>query len=424
MVNFLFTKTPLIFFIQPFWRDEAFSYLLAKKNIAEIFYLTAKDFNPPLYYLFLHFWIKIFGSSEIAIRLMSLIFYWLTLYVVSLFLENILKMKIKKTIFYTLFFAFNPLLLYYAFEARNYTLFAFFASLSFYFLYKKKWRPYLISSVLGLYTHYFMIFVLVFQYFLKKSKKQLQAFLYFIPWLIFVIFNKGLIIEDFWIKKLSFDKVFNFISQIYTGYEYDFKFYDHSIFYLSLVFWIIIFYGYLKTKNNQKDYQLYKYFFVWGVIIPFFVFLISLIKPIFLPRYLIFANIGLILLLIYSLEKLPKFFRVFIIALIILVTFNYNHLQIKNRNKSKIKNIINEISYLRKKDDLVYVVNELDFFTVQYYLKENFDKVFIFGKTYEEIPNYVGKILIDRNKITNKLPIYPNKAFIIQNNQYEIKSIF
>ncbi len=424
MVNFLFTKTPLIFFIQPFWRDEAFSYLLAKKNIAEIFYLTAKDFNPPLYYFLLHFWIKIFGSSEIAIRLMSLIFYWLTLYVVSLFLENILKMRIKKTIFYTLFFAFNPLLLYYAFEARNYTLFAFFSSLSFYFLYKKKWRPYLITSILGLYTHYFMIFVLVFQYLLKKSKKQLQAFLYFIPWLIFVLFNKGLIIEDFWIKKLSFDKTFNFISQIYTGYEYDFKFYDNSIFYLSLVFWIIIFYGYLKTKNNQKDYQQYKYFFVWGVIIPFFVFLISLIKPIFLPRYLIFANIGLILLLIYSLEKLPKFFKVFILALIILVTFNYNQLQIKNRNKSKIKNIINEISYLRKKDDLVYVINELDFFTTQYYLKENADKVFIFGKTYEEIPNYVGKILIDKNKITNKLPIYPNKAFIIQNNQYEIKSIF
>ena len=65
MLNFIFTKTPLFFLTQSFWRDEAFSYFMAKKNISEIIFLTAKDFNPPLYYSILHFWIKIFGGSEI-----------------------------------------------------------------------------------------------------------------------------------------------------------------------------------------------------------------------------------------------------------------------------------------------------------------------------------------------------------------------
>ncbi|PIW73452.1 hypothetical protein CO005_01355, partial [Candidatus Roizmanbacteria bacterium CG_4_8_14_3_um_filter_34_9] len=68
MLNFLFTKTPLFFLTQPFWRDEAFSYFMAKKNIFEMLLLTAKDFNPPLYYFILHFWMNIFGSSEIALR--------------------------------------------------------------------------------------------------------------------------------------------------------------------------------------------------------------------------------------------------------------------------------------------------------------------------------------------------------------------
>lgn len=81
MINYLFTKTPLLFFAQSFWRDEAFTYFLAKENVFKITSLTAKDFNPPLYYLIIHFWMKIFGTSEITLRLFSLIFFWATIYV-------------------------------------------------------------------------------------------------------------------------------------------------------------------------------------------------------------------------------------------------------------------------------------------------------------------------------------------------------
>ena len=127
---FIYTFTPLRFFIQSFWRDEAFSYLLAKQNILSILILTAKDYNPPLYYLLLHMWIGVFGPSEIALRTLSLLFFFGTLYVVSLFLNNIFKISVKKTLFYLLLFVLNPLLHYYAFEARMYTLFAFFITLS------------------------------------------------------------------------------------------------------------------------------------------------------------------------------------------------------------------------------------------------------------------------------------------------------
>src|SRR3989339_1180240 len=145
MLNFIFTKTHLFFFTQSFWRDEAFSYFMAKKNVSEIIFLTAKDFNPPLYYLILHFWIKIFGGSEIALRSLSIIFFWATIYVAFLFLNDIFKIKLKKSFFYLIFFIVNPLLLYYAFEARMYTMFAFFASLSYYAFFKKDYRLYLLS---------------------------------------------------------------------------------------------------------------------------------------------------------------------------------------------------------------------------------------------------------------------------------------
>src|SRR3989344_2939011 len=80
MMDFLFNRTPLYFMTQSLWRDEAFSYLLAQKSIIDIIRLTAQDFNPPFYYIMLHFWISIFGKSEIALRSLSFVFFALTLY--------------------------------------------------------------------------------------------------------------------------------------------------------------------------------------------------------------------------------------------------------------------------------------------------------------------------------------------------------
>jgi len=82
-----------------------------------------------------------------------------------------------------------------------------------------------------------------------------------------------------------------------------------------------------------------------------------------------------------------------------------------------------EIRSLAKKNDRLYVTNELDFLKVQYYFPEN--QVYIFGKSYQEIPDFVGKILIPSERIINNLPIYPNKAFILNSDgSYEIKAVY
>lgn len=424
MLSWLFSKTPLLFFTQPFWRDEAFSYLLAKKNIFEIIILTAKDFNPPLYYLVLHFWIKFFGNSEIALRSLSLIFFWSTIYIIFLFLTNIFK--IKSTIFnilYLMLFIINPLLLYYAFEARTYSMFAFFSILSFYALFKNHKKTYFLSTILGLYTHYFMIFVLAIQFLIFKSKRQIKAFLYFLPWLIFLFFNKNFIFSPFWIEALSKKDIINFIGNLYSGYEYNFNFFEKNIKTLSFFLLTIIFSGlFIKIKNNFQK-KLFKTLFIWGIIIPFFIAVLSFIKPIFLPRYLIFANIGLILLIIFIIEKYPILLKTIVLLLLFSITINYNKLQIKERKKANIRKTIYEIKSLMKKNDLLYVTNELDFFTAQYYLDEK--KVYIWGKNYDEIPLYIGKILIPKEKIIYNLPIYPNKAFILNSSDdYLIQSIY
>jgi len=424
MIQYLFIKTPLMFLVQSLWRDEAFSYFLAKKNILEILTLSAKDFSPPLYHLILHFWINIFGGSEIALRSLSIIFYWATVYVGFLFLTDFFKMKLKKAFFYTLFIAINPLLLYYAFEARMYSMLAFFGILSFYSLYKKKSTFYFLSLILGLYTHYFMILVVVTQYFLIKSKKQIYALLAFLPWIIFTLVNRGIIIDSFWIQKFSVNNLVNFIGSVYTGYEREFRFFDKSICLFSTALWFIIVLGYIQIKKEvAHERKLFRYLLAWAILIPLFTVLVSFIKPVFLPRYLIFSTTGLIILLIFAIEKFPLLLRVLIIVFIFTVTFNYNQLQIKERKKANLRKTVKEIKVLMKDNDSLYVSSELDYFTALYYLREN--KVYIWGKTYEEIPNYVGKALIPKEKIASTLPFYPKKAYVLSpDGQYSIQAMY
>jgi len=436
MLSFLFSKTPLYFFTQSLWRDEAFSYFLAKKNIFEIIFLTAKDFNPPLYYLLLHFWIKIFGESEIALRSLSLVFYWFTIYLIFLFLNEILKIKEKLFLFLFLFlFVVNPLFLYYAFEARMYTLLAFFSIWSSYAFLKENKKQYLIASFFGLFTHYFMIFVFISQlitYFLfKKKLKKFQLKLFFYPafliflWFIFVFFQKEKLLSgDFWINKPNFFIIKNLTGILFTGFEKYFGFSYPKMELLSFIITSLIILALLIKINKKIEKDIiFFYLFLNGFVIPLIIVLISYFKPIFLPRYLIASSLSMLLLITFIINKIGKKIIGFIIILVFLFfSFDYQKLQIKFRKKSNYKKLYQEIKTLAKKNDFVYVTSELDYFIAGYYFDIN--RVKIFNKTYEEIPDYVGKILIPKEATTFSLPSYPKKAFIVENNSYLIQAVF
>ncbi len=435
MLNFVFTKTPLAFLIQSFWRDEAFSYLLAKKNVLAIISLTAKDFNPPFYYLTLHFWIKMFGSSEIAIRSLSYIFYWASIYLCFLFLNRILKINIKKSLVYLVLFITNPIFIYYAFEGRMYAMFLFFSLLSFYFFIRKNYKWYFISTILGLYTHYFMILVVFIQWFyvlyyqpLKQKKEKFfkhfrLLFYSFLPWLIFVLLNNSLIKQTFWIEKPSLKMIINFPAIIYTGYErgwgQDSK--HFSLISLFIVISMLLVFYKKNKKSNQKSVLLL--FFLWFFLPNLLILLISFIKPLFLSRYLIFTTPPIIFLIIFLLESLSKKTKIFLFFLVLFFNLNYNAYQTTYRKKTDISKVVNQIKPLLNNQDSIYVTDPLNFHTAQYYFDEK--KVYIYGKPYDEIPNYVGKILIPKKRIKNVLPKYPKKAFIIKDDlTYNIQAAY
>ena len=52
------------------WLDEYASWWCASGDLNRA--LAAERSNPPLYYVMLHFWVQIFGTSEIALRSFSI----------------------------------------------------------------------------------------------------------------------------------------------------------------------------------------------------------------------------------------------------------------------------------------------------------------------------------------------------------------
>ncbi len=62
--------------------DEPFSLYVAKLDPSLIISSCASDVHPPLYYLILHYWILVFQDSELAMRLPSVVFSVLAVYVV------------------------------------------------------------------------------------------------------------------------------------------------------------------------------------------------------------------------------------------------------------------------------------------------------------------------------------------------------
>ncbi len=439
MLSILYSITPLKFLIEPFWRDEAFSYVLANKKLIDLLILTAKDFNPPLYYVILHFWIKIFGSSEVTIRTISILFYWGTMYVLFDSMLDIFKFSYRKATIYLLLFLINPIMVYYSFEARMYTQMAFFAALSFYGMLTNKNRWHFIGLVLGLYTHYFMIFIWICQYVIllykkktntndPKQKKILHiSALSFIPWCLFVLSQKSFSSSDFWITEVRLIDLINFPAILYTGVEpfleyfkgYE-SYYLLPIILLSMVIVIILSIGYIKNKSH-----LYSYLLFWGLGIPFIIFLVSFFQPIFLPRYLLFSVPGLLLSIAYAINSIKSKPKILLFSLLAIGTLTILGMQIATRNRGRENAVksLKEIAAIANNRDLVYVESSLDYFTAAYYFDEK--RVFVSGSTYEDFQEYNGKALIPKEKFSTTLPYYPAKAYILkENGSYEISTAY
>lgn len=147
------------------------------------------NWNAPLYWILLYCWIKLFPLSEFSLRLPSLIFNFFSIILVFLLGKELFNKKVG--IIASIFIGLSPFHLWYAQEARDYSLVLFLgllSSLLFYQALKKDkdslWMYFVLVSLAGLYTNYFYLFLFlaqclyfVFQRRLKFNLKEMAYFL-------------------------------------------------------------------------------------------------------------------------------------------------------------------------------------------------------------------------------------------------------
>lgn len=156
--------------VQSLGFDEGFSVYVARMPLADgLRYLTAWDAHPPLHYSILHYWIKLAGSSEFAVRLAS---------VAAGVLVVPLAYQTGRTLagaslglLAALVTAPSPFLTYYSQQGRMYSLATLFALLAMCLTLRTlgrdgrgsrgEWLGLLAAVVLSLYTLYYTAFVLL-----------------------------------------------------------------------------------------------------------------------------------------------------------------------------------------------------------------------------------------------------------------------
>ena len=99
--------------------DEAQSLWVATKSVPGIIAYIVQDVHVPLYEILLHFWISLFGNSIFTARLLSFLFFLLSLPVLYLTAKRSSNTLIA---FFTVsLYALSPFILWYSFETRMYT---------------------------------------------------------------------------------------------------------------------------------------------------------------------------------------------------------------------------------------------------------------------------------------------------------------
>ena len=430
-MTFLTQHTVIKFLVEGLWRDEAFSWAMASRGWGLV-PLTARDFNPPLYYLLLAGWMQLVGSSELAMRSLSVICFVGTLMVAWRFMVDLLDVPRRRAWLYLALIACNPMLVYYAVEARMYSLVALLAATSFYAWFAQRPVLYVISTAAGLYTHYFVVLVLVCQVLgtalagrFEDLRRRLAVLalplLLLAPWLVVTLWLKEDGGREFWVDAPGWRAIFHLVTSVYTGHDESFSLIARSerwffaLGLLPIVLWSL--WAALR-RVGQRDVVLGTA--LWALLPPSIILLTSFVKPVFVPRYLIFSSVGLLLLFVAGLERARPRVRAGLLVVLFGLALQYQVLQAHRHTKGSFRETLAPLAREAGPDDVLLVTGELEYFPALYYFDP--DRVFVFGRPYAAIKPYTGKVLIPPHKVILEAPHLRGRVYVL-NGERELSAL-
>ena len=336
------------------WYDEITIYSISQNFSGDL----KRFLQFPIYYVFYKFWICILGNSDFVIRLMSVIFDILSLFMTFILTKNIYKIfsndeiqSIKAGLVSSSLYAVNSSFIYYAQEAKFYS-FTFFAVLLFFIFWIKfldkncskiNFVLFYLSTLILLYSNTCQIVLIMFAFilmtvlFVKRNiiKQKLSYLMIlstvFIPLIIFIIRIKGYFTGNF--DAVVFDNSFtlsvlqNYFSPILIGVQNNVLNYQkfiikHLLDIKYLVYVLIpviisifgILYSVKKSVICRYLFLICSLYLVFHLILPLF----SSYKP--LVRYTLFVLPIFISLLAVGLKVLTnKYLKRCLFAVLIFI---------------------------------------------------------------------------------------------------------
>lgn len=154
--------------LESYWNDEADSVSIAEKDIVSLVAEMSERVNPPLYHIVLHFWVGVFGDTEMASRAFSVFVGVLSVALSFRIATTMFSPAIGLMTAYLV--AISRFHISYSQEARAYALTMMLTLASMYLFLKYLETPkhsilvaLVLSNMLLGYTHYFGLFLILIQ---------------------------------------------------------------------------------------------------------------------------------------------------------------------------------------------------------------------------------------------------------------------
>ena len=376
------------------WLDELYSWYFAnqKSVFGTVVELIKQDLHMPVYFIILHFWMKIFGKTDVSMHLCTL-FLTIPLIPVSFYSMKCLFDR-KVGYFAAALLAINTFGIYYSIEVRFYGLVFVLSLLSAVFFVKmlenfeKKYTiAFLVTHLLLMYTFSitplltfcYGIVGLIFVYKDKKEflKKYLKIFgvlaLLALPAVIFILYNMIYMrmvdlcsfSKDIYVFSWNviFDIFENFFAnenyQLFTGNINDYRNFFENLktgvyfLFVGIPVFICVFGLFTSAFSKNKNAKLFLYPSVLFLIISLILASTGMIS--FLTKYASIIYSILICSACVGLTQI-KWKHLGIILLVLIININYAYIFVSKNNiflnrRKELGNLTNFMENIIKPED-------------------------------------------------------------------------
>jgi uncharacterized membrane protein len=377
---------------RPIWYDEAFSILFSEKGLSSMLYGTlaatgsgTADIHPLGYYALLWLWMKVFGESLLAVRILSILagmgVVWL-IYLIGreLFGETTALLAM-------LFTALAPFQVHYAQEIRMYSFMAMWLLLATYaYLQGSKtrqlrwWVLFAAASALAQYTQNLSAFYLIplaITPVLHRDWKTLKAVLLsalgaivlYLPWLIELPRQFAKVEQSYWVTRPDLSRLFTLLLVFITNLPLPNNWLPIALF-IALMAVII---GILQTIRmvRKGDASEGLWVFYLSFAPPLLLFLFSQWKPIYIERALVPSGAVLMLWLAWILTqtKLPHVIQGFVFVLLAIASVMgiYEHAAYKDFPYAPFQALDTSLQSRIQSGDLIVHSNKLSLLPAIYF---------------------------------------------------------